>query len=135
MSEKLKELLADWYAAKEEERQAVNRRRKVEDALNGVLGVNSAVETSKTLRQAGFVVKVATRFNRKVNGDRLQDIAAEFGLTQHLSTLFRWKPELNVRAWESADPSITAPLEDAITTSAGRPSYLIEPDTKEKNNG
>lgn len=135
MSEKLKELLADWYTAKEEERQAVNRRRKVEDALNGVLGINQNVEASKTLREAGFIVKVATRFNRKVNGDRLQDIAAEFGLTQHLSTLFRWKPELNVRAWESADPSITAPLEDAITTSAGRPSYTIEPDTKEKNNG
>jgi hypothetical protein len=132
MSEKLKELLADWYAAKEEERQAVNRRRKVEDALNGLLGINQNVEVSKTLRQAGFVIKVASRFNRKVNGDRLQDIAAEFGLTQHLSTLFRWKPELNVRAWESADPSITAPLEDAITTSAGRPSYTIE---KEKNNG
>ena len=63
--------------------------------------------------------------DRKVNSAKLQDLAAEYGLTDHLSSLFRWTPEVNVSAWDSADPRITAPLLDAITTSNGRPSFTI----------
>ena len=64
--------------------------------------------------------------NRKVDVDLLQEIAAEHGLEDHLGSLFRWKPELNVKAWQQADDSITLPLSGAITTKPGRPSFSIE---------
>ena len=62
--------------------------------------------------------------------DLLQELALESGIEQaHLSTLFRWKPELNMKEWKAAAPEITSALSGAITTTAGRPSFAIE--TKE----
>lgn len=129
----MKELLEKWHQAKEEERQAINRRRKIEDALNSVIGVDDRHESTKTIRESGWKVRITTRFNRKVDSDKLQTIASEQGLMSHLGYLFRWKPELNLKAWEAADPSITEPLQEAITTAAGRPSYSIE--KEEQKNG
>ena len=48
----------------------------------------------------------------KVNSDKLQELAAEHGLTDHLPSLFRWKPEINMTVWKAADASITTPLLD-----------------------
>lgn len=63
---------------------------------------------------------------RKVDGDLLQDIAIEHGLTDHLYKLFRWKPDLNLKEWKAAAPEVTGALAAAITTTAGRPSFSIE---------
>jgi hypothetical protein len=68
---------------------------------------------------------VEGRINRKVDADKLQAIAAEAGLTEHLSSLFRWKPEIAMSAWKAASPNITTPLLDAITATPGRPSFTI----------
>ena len=59
--------------------------------------------------------------------DKVQELAAEHGLTDHLSTLFRWKPELNMAIWKSSNESITRALAPAITAKPGRPSFTIEP--------
>jgi len=42
-----------------------------------------------------------------------------------LPTLFRWKAEINMSSWRSADEKITNPLLEAITTVPSRPSYQI----------
>jgi len=55
----------------------------------------------------------------------VQEIAAEAGLTEHLSSLFRWKPEINMSAWKNADEKITTPLLGGITTTPGRASFTI----------
>jgi hypothetical protein len=60
-----------------------------------------------------------------IDGDLAQEIAAENGLTEHLATLFRWSPELNLKAWAHASPEITGPLSAAITAKPGRPSFTI----------
>jgi hypothetical protein len=60
-----------------------------------------------------------------VDSEKLQELAAEAGLTDHLSTLFRWKPEIEMKAWKATDPSITSALADAITVTPGRPSFTI----------
>ena len=57
----------------------------------------------------------------------MQELAAEFGLTDHLAKLFRWKPEINMAIWKAADESITKPLAAAITAKPGRPSFKIIP--------
>jgi len=115
----------EWLDAKAAEAAAVKRRREIEDELIGLLRVNPALDGTENRELDGYAIKVTGRMNRKVDGDRLQEIAAEHGLTDHLSSLFRWKPELDLRAWKAADESITAPLLGAITTTPGRPSFTI----------
>jgi hypothetical protein len=118
-------LYQKWIDAKEAEKAAMDLRRALEDELVAELGIEKTLDGTQNIEAEGYKVKVVGRLDRKVNADKLQDLAAEHGLTQHLSSLFRWKPEVNASAWKSADPLITAPLQDAITTSNGRPSFTI----------
>lgn len=113
-----------WIAAKEAEREAVEDRRMLEDELVRQLKIDNK-EGSKTIKEDGFIVKVTNRYNRRIDADLLQDIAAEHGLSDHLGSLFRWKPDIDSRAWKAADESITNPLAQAITTTPGRPSFNI----------
>ena len=118
-------LYQKWIDAKEAEKAAIDLRRALEDELVAELGIPKTLDGTQNIEADGYKVKVVGRLDRKVNSDKLQDLAAEHGLTQHLSSLFRWKPEVNATAWKSADPLITAPLQDAITTTNGRPSFTI----------
>lgn len=125
----MKELYEAWMKAKEVEAKSVEERRELEDAITKKLALDEQHEGSKTVEDHGFKVKITQRLSKKIDADALQDIAAQEGLGDHLSTLFRWKPEINKKLWDAADESITRPLSDAITVKAGRPSYSI---TKEE---
>ena len=119
-------LYAQWLAAKEAERQAVEQRRAIEDQLIAELRVAETDEGTRTVEAGEYKVKITCRMNRRIDADALQEIAAECGITDHLGDLFRWKPEINAKAWKAADESITKPLLAAITTQPGRPSFAIE---------
>jgi hypothetical protein len=119
------ELCARWISAKEAEKEAIDRRRAIEDALLSFYGVEEGFEGSQTLKEDEYKIKMTGRANRKINGDRLQALAEEAGVSEHLSTLFRWTPSINAKAWQAADPSITGPLTEAITTTPGRVSFAI----------
>lgn len=126
MSKELDELSILWLESKEKERMAVEARRIYEDQMLKIIAIAEDFEgTKNSMTDAGIEIKVVGRMNRKVDADKLQDIAAENGLTEHLATLFRWKPEINATAWKASDDSITRPLLDAITTTPGRPSFSI----------
>ena len=114
-----------WLAAKEAERQAIEDRRRIEDRIKSLVGVAETLEGTETVEPDKFTIKIVGRIDRKVDSDKLQELAAEYGLTEHLSSLFRWKPEVNMAAWKAADPSITKPLSAAITAKPGRPSFTI----------
>ena len=118
-------LYQKWIDAKEAEKAAMDLRRSLEDELVMDLSIAKTLDGTQNIEADGYKIKVVGRLDRKVNSDKLQDLAAEHGLTQHLSSLFRWKPEVNASAWKSADPLITTPLQDAITTTNGRPSFTI----------
>jgi hypothetical protein len=118
-------LYQQWLDAKADEKKAVADRRSIEDQIIKAFNIPKDLSNTKNVEADGFKVKIVGRLDRKVNSIKLQDLAAEYGLTDHLSSLFRWTPEVNVSAWESADPRITAPLLEAITTSNGRPSFTI----------
>jgi hypothetical protein len=118
-------LYQEWLDAKAAEKAAMDERRTIEDKLVKALGIPNTLDGTQNVEADGFKVKIVGRLDRKVNSDKLQDLAAEFGLTDHLSSLFRWKPEINASAWKSADPRITEPLLEAITTTNGRPSFTI----------
>lgn len=119
----LEQLSAAWIEAKAQEATAIEVRRAIEDQITTI--VDATQEGTHKAKAGSYTVKITTRHNRKINGDLLQEIAEEHGLTQHLSSLFRWKPDINATAWKATDPSITKPLLGAITTTAGRPSFSI----------
>ena len=121
--EQIELLLAQWVEAKAAEERAKLKRRDAEDQLNKL------IDTSKTQEIGRYKVNVSVRINQSINADLLQEIAKEHGLSDMLSTLFRWKPEVNANEWKKADAKITAPLSRAITATPGRPSFTI---TKEK---
>lgn len=122
----MEQLATLWLEWKENERKAVEERRAIEDEMRVRAAIRDDVEGTETLALEGFRVKIAGRIDRKVDAEKVQDLAAEHGLTQHLSTLFRWKPEVNMSIWKATDPSITQTLAPAITAKPGRPSFTIE---------
>lgn len=122
----LSDLSAQWIAAKDAEKAAQEERRLIEDRMLSLIGLPEAFDGTENAAAPGFKIKLVGRLNHKIDSDKLQEIAAENGLTDHLSSLFRWKPEINVRSWKAADESITTALLEAITTTPGRPSFSIE---------
>ena len=120
-----------WLEAKQAERISIERRRDAEDKLRSLIGIAENMEGTETVEtDSGYKLKIVGRMNRKVDGDRVQEIAAEEGLTEHLASLFRWKPEVNMATWKNADESITTPLLGGITTTPGRASFTITKEAK-----
>jgi len=117
-----------WLEAKKMEMLAVAERRELEDqmALQFALPKNLDGTVKKELE--GFTVKIEGRINQKIDADKLQVLAAEAGLSEHLSSLFRWKPEINAKAWGAAAEVVTKPLLGAITSTPGRPTFTITKD-------
>lgn len=122
----MEELAAQWMYCKQQEAEMVKARRELEDVMRAMVGISEDNEGTTTVSPPGFKIKVVGRIDRKVDADIVQELAAEHGLTDHLSSLFRWKPEINMKAWNAAEPSITKALSGAITAKPGRPSFTIE---------
>jgi hypothetical protein len=120
---KIADLAGEWSAAKEDERAAIERRREIEDAIGRLMKLPEALDGTERLDANGWEIKVTGRIDRKVDADALQELAREAGLTDHLSALFRWKAEINAKAWDRAADDITRPLTGAITAKPGRPSF------------
>lgn len=118
-------LVESWAQAKKVETQAIEDRRKFEDEISKICDINPAHEGTVSLELDQYKVKIVSKLTRKIDPDKLQEIAGESGLTDHLFTLFRWKPEIEMKAWKTADQAVTSVLAKAVTTSAGRPSYSI----------
>lgn len=122
----LSDLSKLWLELKEAERVATERRRDVEDKLMSLIGIPETLEGTENVNlDDGYSIKIVGRMNRKVDTEQLQDIAATYGLTEHLHDLFRWKAEINSAVWKATNEAITKPLMLAITTTPGRPSFTI----------
>ena len=119
-------LYEQWMEAKAAESEMTARRRAIEDEMTKSLQITEEWEGSYTMKDGGFKINVKRAFTRKVDGKKLSAIASEFGLQDYLPTLFRWKPEVNMKAWKDTEPSITDKLAQAVTTTPGRVSFKIE---------
>lgn len=116
----------DWLDAKEAERVAVEKRRALEDRMIAELEIPANLDGTRSVScDDVYTVKITGRMNRRIDADALRDLARESGLDEFLSTLFRWKPEINLTEWKKADETITSALSGAITTEPGRPSFAI----------
>lgn len=126
------DLVLCWSTLKEAESVATESRRKIEDDIIKFYQLSSQDEGTQNFEVEGFKLKIVNRFTRKIDADKLQEIAAENDLSVHLSGLLRWKPEINATAWKGCDKEITDILSAAITTTPGRPNFSIESTTKEQ---
>lgn len=122
----LESLQLAWAIAKATEQNAQEERRTIEDQITLLLKVPADLDGTVT----HGAVKITGRIDRKVDADLLQELARNAGLSDHLSGLFRWKPEINRKAWDAADTSITGPLLGAITSKPGRPSFALVTEKK-----
>jgi len=118
-------LAREWMEAKQVEKSAVESRRKIEDRLLSLIGVPETMEGTQSAEAGAYKIKVTGRMSRKVDTDKLQEVALANGIFDHLQSLFRWKAEINAAQWKIADASITEPLTEAITTKPGRPAFQI----------
>lgn len=119
-------LYQQWMEVKAAETEMTARRRAIEDEMAKSLQITEDWEGSYTMKDGGFKVNIKRAFTRKVDGKKLSAIADEFGLQDYLPTLFRWKPEIDMKAWKDAEPSVTEKLAQAVTTTPGRVSFKIE---------
>ena len=117
-----------WLDAKKLEAAAVTERRQLEDQMAAEFAIPKDLDGTMKREIDGYVIKMEGRINKKIDADKLQMLAAEAGLSEHLSSLFRWKPEINSKAWGAAAEAVTKPLLDAITSTPGRPTFTITKD-------
>tara|TARA_R110000868_G_scaffold30944_1_gene113823 strand:- start:32 stop:403 length:372 start_codon:yes stop_codon:yes gene_type:complete len=114
-----------WMDAKKLELAAVAERRELEDLMIKELAVPKDLDSTLHCEAEGYKIKMEGRINKKIDADKLQMLAAEAGLSEHLSSLFRWKPEINAKVWNAAAEVVTGPLLGAITSTPGRPTFTI----------
>jgi hypothetical protein len=114
-----------WLDAKKLEVAAVAERRELEDLISKELAVPKDLDSTLHCEAEGYKIKMEGRINKKIDADKLQMLAAEAGLSEHLSSLFRWKPEINAKVWNAAADAVTGPLLGAITSTPGRPTFTI----------
>jgi hypothetical protein len=114
-----------WLNAKKLEAAAVAERRELEDEMVKLFLLPKDLDGTVNQEVDGYKIKIEGRINKKIDADKLQVLASEAGLSEHLSSLFRWKPEINARVWNAASDAVTAPLLGAITSTPGRPTFTI----------
>ena len=117
-----------WLDAKKLEATAVAERRELEDQMVAEFSIPKDLDGTLKREVDGYTIKMEGRINKKIDADKLQMLAAEAGLSEHLSSLFRWKPEINAKAWGAAADAVTQPLLGAITSTSGRPTFTITKD-------
>jgi len=126
----LERLLIEWRVAKQLEQEAVLRRRSIEDEIKAVIGFNEGREGSETLPFHGGRVTITARLDRKVDGTLVRQLARAHNLDEYLHELFRWKAELELRAWKKAPEHVTQVFAPAITTKPGRATFSLELEEK-----
>jgi len=117
-----------WVEAKKMEALAITERRQLEDQMAEAFALPKDLDGTVKHEIDGYVIKMEGRINKKIDADKLQMLAAEAGISEHLSSLFRWKPEINAKAWNAAADAVTGPLLGAITSTPGRPTFSITKD-------
>ena len=121
----LSELSKSWLEAKKYEQIAIDTRRQLEDQIQEMIGIPIDHEGVETFLPDGYIIKITGRISRTVDSEKVQEIAAEHGLSEYLSALFKWTPTINAKNWKSTSSDITNILADAITAKPARATFKI----------
>ena len=117
-------LYAQWLELKRREDEAKHLRLLVEAEMSQ--GIPDDWEGSKSWEDGPYKIKASRKFNRKVDPVAVRKIADTYGMTDYIDVLFRWKPEIDAKAWKGADETITKLFSDAITTTPTKVGFSIE---------
>ena len=117
-------LYAQWLELKRREDEAKALRQALEARMSE--GIPDDWEGSKTWSDGPYKIKASRKFNRKVDPVAVRKIADTYGMTDYIDVLFRWKPEIDAKAWKGADETITKLFSDAITTTPTKVGFSIE---------
>lgn len=121
-----------WQYHKELERLHQEKRRMLEDWMLEIFAISPDLDGTENRETDLLTIKMVGRIDRKVDADKVQELAAEHGIEDQLPSLFRWKPELNMKAWSNTSESVRAALAGAITAKPGRPSFQVIPKNEKR---
>jgi hypothetical protein len=128
---KIETLARMWLEAKEQERHAQDARKEIESKLLTAIGRSDDDMSSENVNKGGFKIAITGRSTVRIDSETLQYLAAKADIEPYLSSLFRWKPEMDKKAWKESPESVKSALSDAITIKPGRPGFKITKIEKE----
>jgi len=112
----LETLAAEWSVQKAREKDAAYARRNIEDRIASLLEVPKDFTGTKHFGN----VKVVGKMTKKVDADKVAEIAMTHGLHEEANRCFRFKAE--VISKEEMNPAFN----DAIETKPARLSITVE---------
>lgn len=119
--------------AKEAEARAKAAREAIERELAAAIGVPETWTGSTTSEICGFKVTCTRRDNVRIDADAVRGIAAESSaLDQYSKQVFRWKPEIDKKAWDAAPDDVIKAFSAAVTRTPGKISFVLKTKSADK---
>lgn len=119
--------------AKEAEARAKAAREAIERELAAAIGVPETWTGSTTSEICGFKVTCTRRDNVRIDADAVRGIAAESSaLEQYSKQVFRWKPEIDKKAWDAAPDDVIKAFSAAVTRTPGKISFALKTKSADK---
>lgn len=119
--------------AKETEARAKAAREAIERELAAAIGVPESWTGSTTSDICGYKVTCTRRDNIKIDADAVRGIALESAaLDGYSKQIFRWKPEIDKKAWDAAPDEVIKAFSAAITRTPGKISFALKTKSADK---
>ena len=122
--------LADAKAAEERAKAA---RLRIEEELAAAIGVPETWTGSTTSDICGYKVTCTRRDNVRIEADAVRGIASESAaLDRYSKQVFRWKPEIDKKGWDSAPDEVIKAFSAAVTRTPGKISFALKTKSADK---
>ena len=122
----INELVAQLYEAKLAEQAAKEYRLGLEAALTEKLNVPDSWEGTQTRAVGEYKVKLTRKMNVKIDANRLREQGRVNNLMPMVDLLFRWKPELDKKKWDTTNEKVKLAFAPAMEVTPGKASFSIE---------
>jgi len=116
-----------WLEAKAAESAARATRLEIEKQICTAHEFDKTFGGVATHEVEKYVVKITGRITRKVDVEKVRDIAINNNLEGQLENLFRWKCEIDARNWKAAGADTTDVFLPAIESKPGKPAVTVVP--------
>lgn len=97
-----------------------------ESKLAAAFGVPEQWTGQKTNTVGLYKITARRALNTKIDVKQLRKIATDHALENKLGELFRWKPEIDRKAWDKESLETRTLLSYAITQTPGKISFAVE---------
>ena len=123
----LKDVLATWMQAKEEERKAIEHRRALDKMIQAMLPTKDEGSISQT--EGDYKATVSYKLDRKLDTPALQ--AAWHTIPERAHGALKWKADLSVSAFRTLSDDDKALIQKFMTTKPASPTVAVEIKEKE----